>query len=73
MFNAAIDYFLLEFNALISMPHTSGLQVGRDSGNDFCFPDFASHTGPFRLIFVRIYSVVSFWVDITESTPSYCT
>ena len=27
------------------------------------FPDFASHTGCFRLIFVPISSVVSFWVD----------
>ena len=36
----------------------------RDSGNDFHFPDFVSHTGHFRLIFVRISSVVSFWVGI---------
>ena len=39
---------------------------GRDSGNDFCFPDFASHTGNFRLIFVRISSVVSFRVNIRQ-------
>ena len=38
----------------------------RDSGNDFHFPDFASHTGRVRLIFVRISSVVSFWVDIQQ-------
>ena len=36
----------------------------RDSGNDFRFPDLASHTGRFRLIFVRISSIVSFRVDI---------
>ena len=38
----------------------------RDSGNDFRFPDFASHTGRFRLIFVRVSSVVTFWVDIRQ-------
>ena len=34
----------------------------RDSGNDFRFPDFASQTGRFCLIFVCISSVVSFLV-----------
>ena len=38
----------------------------RDSGNEFRFPDFASHTGRFRLIFVRISSVVSFRLDIRQ-------
>ena len=36
----------------------------RESGNDFCFPDIASYTGRFRLILVRISSVISLWVDI---------
>ena len=39
---------------------------GRDSGNDFSFPDFALHNGCFRLIFVRISSVVSFRFDIRQ-------
>ena len=43
-----------------------GVVLGRDSGNHFRFPDFASHTGRFRLIFVRISSVVSFRVDIQQ-------
>ena len=38
----------------------------RDSGNDVCFSDFASHTGRFHLIFVCISSLVSFWVDIRQ-------
>ena len=42
------------------------LPESRDSGNDFCFPDFASHTVRFCLIFVRISSVVSFRVDICQ-------
>ena len=40
----------------------------RDSGNDFRFPDFASHTGRFRLIFVCISSVVSFRL-ISDNYP----
>ena len=39
-------------------------RTGRDSGNDFHFPDFASHTVRYSLIFVPISSVVSFRVDI---------
>ena len=39
---------------------------GRDSGNDSPFPDFASHTGRFRLILVHISSVISFQVDIRQ-------
>ena len=38
--------------------------LGRYSGNDFRFPDIASYTCRFRLIFGRIFSVVSFRVDI---------
>ena len=41
-------------------------QATRDSGNDFRFPDFVSHTARFCLIFVRISSVISFWVDIRQ-------
>ena len=40
--------------------------VGRDSGNDFRFPDIASHTCRFGLIFGRIFSVISFQVDIQQ-------
>ena len=40
--------------------------AGRDSGNNFRFPDFGLHTGRFRIIFVRISSVVSFRVDIRQ-------
>ena len=36
---------------------------GRDSGNDFPFPNIALHTGRFCLI---ISYVVSFWVDIGQ-------
>ena len=45
-------------------PRAPLLPLTRDSGNNFRIPDFASHTVCFRLIFVRISSVVSFWVDI---------
>ena len=40
--------------------------VSRDSGNGFRFPDSASHTGRFCLIFVHISSVVSFRVDMNS-------
>ena len=39
----------------------------RNSGNDFRFPDIASYTFRFRLIFVCISSVVSFRVDILRN------
>ena len=41
---------------------------GRDSGNDFHFPHIASFTGRFHLVFVRISSIVSFWVDIRQAS-----
>ena len=38
----------------------------RDSGNDFCFPDIASHTGCFHLNLVCISFVLSYQVDIRQ-------
>ena len=49
---------------------------GRCSGNDFRFLDIALYTGHFCLIFFRISSIVSFWVDILPllsiKSLSYC-
>ena len=51
-------------NGMAACIQNVALLPSRDSGNDFCFPDFASHTGRFRLIFVCISSIVSFRVDM---------
>ena len=57
---------ILEQGFPTNAPGTTSAPGGRASGNDFRFPDFASHTGRFRIIIVRISSVVSFRVDIRQ-------
>ena len=47
--------------------------ITRDSGNDFRFADFASHTGHFCLIFVGICFIVSFRVDIWQLQEHFWT